>query len=298
MGEFAAGWKEYEWRWRRRESPGAGEFPAPWWLGKEDLRGRTILLHAEQGLGDTLQFCRYARLVEACGAKVVLQIEPALRALLGTLAGVSQIVVPGEPLPPFDFHCPLLSLPLALGTTLDNIPAEIPYLHADRKKVARWQGKLGRRTQPRIGLAWSGNPSQTKDRNRSLPLAALEALLELPVQFVCLQKEIRPGDAPALQRHPQLLHFENAIGDFSDTAALVECCDLVIAVNSSVAHLAGALGKPVWIPLAFVPDWRWLLGREDSPWYPGARLFRQSRPGQWDDVVRRMARELERLPGR
>ena len=294
-GDFAAGWKEYEWRWKGAESPGQRDFPVPLWLGKEDLRGKTILLHAEQGLGDTLQFCRYAARVQARGAKVILQVDRALRSLMGSLAGVVQIVAPGEALPPFDLHCPLLSLPLAFGTTLESIPAGNPYLHAGPEKVSRWERKLGARTRPRIGLAWSGNPGQAKDRNRSLPLSAIEPLLALPLQFICLQKEIRASDADALHRHPQLLHFENDIGDFSDTAALAQLCDMVIAVNSSVAHLAGAIGKPVWIPLAFVPDWRWLLGRDDSPWYPTARLFWQSRPGQWDDVVGRMTRELERL---
>jgi len=292
-GDLAAGWKEYEWRWKLADAPGRHAFPAPLWTGKEDLHARTILLHAEQGLGDTLQFCRYAALVHARGAKVILQVDRALRTLLETIPGVSQVVVFGEALPRFDFHCPLLSLPLAFGTTLETIPADIPYLRAHPEKISRWQAKLGPRSQPRIGLAWSGNPGQGKDRNRSLSLAALEPLLGLPAQFVCLQKEIRASDAEALKRHPHLLHFENDIGDFSDTAALAESCDMVIAVNSSVAHLAGALGKLVWIPLAFVPDWRFLLGRNDSLWYPTATLFWQSSPGRWDDVVARMVEEIQ-----
>jgi len=291
-GDMASGWKEYEWRWKIADSAGQRQFPAPWWRG-EDLRGKTILLHAEQGLGDTLQFCRYAALVRARGATVILQVDRALRSLLESQAGVWQVVVPGETLPHFDFHCPLLSLPLAFGTTLETIPADIPYLHADPEKISRWQEKLGARTRPRIGLAWSGNPGQAKDRNRSMPLAALEPLLGLTAQFICLQKEMRASDADALERHPQLLHFENDIGDFSDTAALVELCDMAIAVNSSVAHLVGALGKPLWIPLAFVPDWRFPLGRNDSRWYPTARLFWQTRPGRWNDVVARMAHEIE-----
>ena len=294
-GDFTEGWKEYEWRWKGAEPPGRRDFSVPRWSGKEDLRGKTILLHAEQGLGDTLQFCRYAALVHARGAKVVLQVDRSLESLLESLAGVSQTVAPGEALPHFDFECPLLSLPLAFGTTMQTIPADIPYLHADPAKISHWARKLGAKTRPRIGIAWSDNPGQGKDRNRSLPLAALEPLLALPLQFVCLQKEIRASDADALKRHVQLLHFEYDIADFSDTAALVELCDLAIAVNSSVSHLVGAMGKPVWIPLAFVPDWRFLLGREDSPWYPTARLFWQSRPGQWDDVVARMVAQLQRL---
>jgi hypothetical protein len=293
-GELAAGWKEYEWRWKLADSPGQRHFPVPMWLGADNLRGKTILLHAEQGLGDTLQFCRYAALIHARGAKVILQVDRVLRSLLEPLRGVSQVVVFGETLPHFDFHCPLLSLPLAIGTTLETIPADVPYLRANPESVARWERKLGTRTQPRIGLAWSGNPGQAKDRNRSLPLEAIEPLLALPAQFVCLQKEIRARDADVLKRHPRLLHFENDIGDFSDTAALAELCDMAIAVNSSVAHLVGGLGKPVWIPLAFVPDWRFLLGRDDSLWYPTARLFWQSSPGRWDDVVARMVREIER----
>ncbi|MEO8157424.1 MAG: tetratricopeptide repeat protein [Betaproteobacteria bacterium] len=291
-GELAAGWKEYEWRWKLAESPGGRNIPAPLWHGHEDLRGKTILLHAEQGLGDTLQFCRYVTLVQARGAIVILEVDAALKSLLASLAGVTKIVVFGDALPPCDYHCPLLSLPLAFATTLETIPAGIPYLYAEPAAIAHWQKKLGQKRLPRIGIAWSGNPAQAKDRNRSLPLEAIEPLLALPLQFVCLQKEIRTGDAQALERHAQLLHFESEIGDFGDTAALVEACDLVIAVNSVVAHLAGAMGKAVWIPLAFVPDWRFLLDREDSPWYPGARLFRQSRPGQWDDVVARMVAEI------
>lgn len=291
-GDLAAGWKEYEWRWKLADAPRARTLPAALWLGREDLRGKTILLHAEQGLGDTLQFCRYAALVQARGAEAVLEVDARLKSLLASLAGVAQIVAFGDALPHCDYHCPLLSLPLAFGTTLENIPARIPYLYANPDLSERWGRKLGPKRLPRVGIAWSGNPGQAKDRNRSLPLAALEPLLALPLQFISLQKEIRVSDAAALGRHPQLLHFENDIGDFSDTAALVEACDLVIAVNSVVAHLAGAMGKTVWVPLAFVPDWRFLLDREDTPWYPRMRLFRQSRPGQWEDVVARMAAQL------
>ena len=296
--DFARGWREYEWRWQLPSRYRLPDYPAPRWTGKEDVRGKTVLLHAEQGLGDTLQFCRYADAMVARGARVILQVDRPLVRLLSTLDGISLVAGLDEALPPFDFHIPMLSLPLALATTPETIPVRIPYLRADPKDVATWEARLGARRMPRIGLAWAGNPSQAKDRDRSMPLASLASLLALPVQFVSLQKEMRDADAAELARHAGLLHFGPELGDFADTAALAQCCDLVIAVNSSVAHLAGAIGKPVWIPLPFAPDWRFVVGRDDSAWYPTAKLFWQSRPGEWGEVVGRMVMELnERRTG-
>lgn len=293
LGDFARGWQEFEWRWQTDQyRPARRDFPQPLWLGKEDLQGRTILLHAEQGLGDTLQFCRYAQAVAARGATVLLEVQPALKAALTGLSGVSRILAQGEPLPEFDCHCPLLSLPLAFATTVAQIPAELRYVRANPQRVAQWQARLGERTKPRVGLAWSGNASFGNDRNRSIALEALAKILSASAHFISLQKEIRPADLPAMAAHPEIAHFGAELVDFADTAALIEQLDYVITVDTAVAHLAGALGKTVWILLPFNADWRWLLERDDTPWYPTARLFRQARLGAWDEVVARVAQEL------
>lgn len=293
MGDYERGWREYEWRWKRSPLMDQMKLVAqPLWLGEPPLAGKTILLHAEQGLGDTLQFCRYAPLLAAQGARVVLEVPPSLKAVCQTLAGVDTLLAAGEALPPFDLHTPLLSLPLALGTRLDSIPAEVPYLHADAQKVAAWKALLGQRTRPHIGLAWSGNPAHKKDRSRSLSFAELAELIDASAEFICLQKEIRSEDEEAVRRQANLLIVSERLKDFADTAALIEALDLVITVDTSVAHLAGAMGKPVWILLPFAPDWRWLLDRADSPWYPSARLFRQPQPGLWAPVMAELRRAL------
>lgn len=284
-GDFARGWVEYEWRWQASDAETAPAFPQPPWLGREDLAGRTLLLHAEQGYGDTLQFCRYARLVADRGARVILQAQPPLLTLLARLAGPAQVIAPGDPLPPFDFHCPLMSLPLALGTELSSIPAETPYLSADPAETAAWRARLGETRAPRVGLAWSGRPTHRNDMNRSIRLAELAPLLTPGAEFIGLQKDVRAEDRAALAAMPAIRQFGGQLRDYADTAALIACLDLVITVDTSVAHLAGALGKPVWILLPSDPDWRWLLGRSDSPWYPSARLFRQTRVHEWSDPI-------------
>lgn len=284
-GDFARGWAEYEWRWKANDAEAAPAFPQPLWLGREDLTGRTVLLHAEQGYGDTLQFCRYARLVADRGARVILQVQPPLRSLLTRLTGPAQVIARGDPLPPFDSQCPLMSLPLALGTGLASIPADIPYLSADRSETAAWRTRLGATNTPRVGLAWSGRPTHRNDMNRSIRLAELAPLFTGGAEFFSLQKEIREEDRRYLASTPALRHYGERLRDYADTAALIACLDLVITVDTSVAHLAGALGKPVWILLPSDPDWRWLLEREDSPWYPTARLFRQTRIHDWNDPV-------------
>ena len=298
LGDFAAGWPEYEWRWKQPEWRTEGErFKGPRWLGGESLAGKTILLHAEQGLGDTLQFCRYAPAVAETGATVLLEVQSPLKELLSTLGGIRQIFARGEALPPFDFHCPLMSLPLAFGTTLGTIPAAVPYIRADAVRARQWDEKIGRNGRPRVGIACSGRPTHRDDRNRSIPLRHFAPLLAQDLQLVSLQKDIRPEDRKMLEETPGILNFADDLKDFSDTAALAETMDLVITVDTSVAHLAGAMGKPVWILLPFAPDWRWLLNREDSPWYPSATLFRQSKTGEWDDVFGRIAANLASFIG-
>jgi tetratricopeptide (TPR) repeat protein len=287
-GDDAAGWAEYEWRWRRREAPPGRGFDRPQWTG-EPLAGRTLLLHAEQGHGDTLQFLRYLPLVAARGGRVLLEVQPALLRLAATVAGAAAVFAQGAPLPAFDCHCPLMSLPLACKTTLATIPARVPYLQADAAARAAWLRRLedGRL---RVGLVWAGDPrphlpaAAVIDRRRSLPLSVLAPLGTVAgVRLISLQK----GSAAAEPRPPGLDLFDPTaeLGDFADTAALVAALDLVISADTAVAHLAGALGRPVWLLSRFDGCWRWLLERDDSPWYPTLRLFRQASPGDWSGVV-------------
>jgi tetratricopeptide (TPR) repeat protein len=295
-GEFEAGWQLYESRWDQPFGQSQRrDFAQPLWLGREPLAGRTVLLHSEQGLGDTIQFCRYARLVAERGARVVLEVPPALVGLMSTLAGVDQIVAQGQALPAFDLHCPLMSLPLALGTRVDTIPASAAYLHSEPQRLAHWRERLGPRRQPlRVGLVWSGSTGNVNDANRSLSLAALLAQLPDAFEYVSLQKELRPADAATLEASG-MRHFGHELRDFSDTAALCDLMDLVISVDTSVAHLSGALGKTTWVLVQYVPDFRWLLGRSDSPWYPSVTLIRQQVDGTWASVLERLQTELLRL---
>ncbi len=334
MGDFALGWQKHEWRWKAKAFMHTQRnFTQPLWLGKEPLRNKTILLHAEQGLGDTIQFCQYAQQVAALGATVILEVQPTLKTLLRDVTGVSHIIARGETLPAFDFHCPLLSLPLVFDTNLDSIPfgnvveeanhsligkillrckrlmgspqpeQATHYVKPDALHKAKWKNKLGHTTLPRIGLVWSGNSIHKDDKNRSIPLSDFLPLINkqsqtaLPMQFHCLQKELRPSDQALLtqlnqQNKIDIAFIGNELKDFSDTAALVDLMDLVITVDTSIAHLAGAMGKPVWILLPFSADWRWLTNRNDSPWYPSARLFRQAAIGDWSGVMRDVQREL------
>jgi predicted O-linked N-acetylglucosamine transferase (SPINDLY family) len=298
LGDFDNGWKEYEWRWQTDDFKNyVRHFSKPQWFGEESLRGKTILLHNnEQGLGDTLQFCRYAKQVADLGAQVILEVPKTLLALLAKLEGVSQLIAQGSTLPAFDFHCPLLSLPLAFKTRLDSIPANIPYLFSEPDKVKQWQTVLGEKIKPRIGLVWSGNAAQKNDHNRSLALHKLLPLLTPDYQFISLQKELRDTDRELLMQQPLLQYYGEQINDFTDTAALCELMDVVISVCTSVAHLAAAMGKPTWILLSYSPDWRWLMDRCDSPWYPTVRLFRQNQRGDWQGVIERLQHELITLP--
>jgi tetratricopeptide (TPR) repeat protein len=291
LGDFARGWPDYEWRWKRDSELKPRDFAQPQWRG-ENLIGKTILLHAEQGYGDIIQFIRYLPMVVAKGGQVVLEIPDDLKPLIGCIDGVTAIVRRGAPLPPFDLHCPLMSLPLAFGTTLETIPAPVPYLQAPIEQREQWRARLGATHAPRVGLVWSGKPTHKNDRNRSIPLTLLAPLLQTPgVTFVSLQKEYRETDRAALAAAP-LVRLDHALADFADTAAAIAALDLVIAVDTAVAHLAGAMGKPLWLLLPAIGDWRWLQDRPDSPWYPAARIFRQPRIGDWPSALADIAREL------
>ena len=307
QGDLQNGWREFEWRWKNKDcvtSREKREFRQPLWRGEEPIDGKTIVVHCEQGLGDTIQFCRFLTLLARRGAKVIFEVPPPLAQLLRSLPGVAQWVLPGEPLPPFDYCCPLLSLPTAFQTSLGTIPSEIPYLRARPERVQYWRERLGERTKPRVGLVWSGGFRRDQpelwpvNNRRNIPLAKLTALKHPAIDFYSLQKgqpaqseladSLASGwDGPVLVDHVSELH------SFEETAALIEQLDLVISVDTSTAHLAGALGKPVWILNRFDTCWRWLRDRSDSPWYPSVRLYRQERRGDWDEVIQRVRSDLE-----
>lgn len=291
-GDFAAGWAQYEWRWASELKVEARQFSEPLWTGKQSLQGKTILLHAEQGFGDTVQFCRYAALVKESGGKVLLEIQPQLLSVLTGLNGVDTLIARGSSLPEFDYHCPLLSLPKAFATEEKTIPAAIPYLHAEAKQVNLWRTRLGPSSKPRVGMVWAGSLDHQNDHNRSIPLGQLVEIIQPEMQFYSLQKDLRDGDQPLLDQFPQIECLGPYIHDFNDTVALIALMDVVITVDTAVAHLAGAMGKPVWILLPYSPDWRWMLNRDDSLWYPTAKLFRQSAIGDWSSVVREVNQAL------
>jgi tetratricopeptide (TPR) repeat protein len=312
LGDFANGWSEFEWRWR---NPGSAitrdrrHSQVALWLGEQSIDGKTILLHAEQGLGDTLQFARYAALVAGLGARVLLEVPLQLRALLTGIKGVERTFARGDPLPAFDFQCPLMSLPLAMKTTMATVPAQTPYLQAEPVKSEQWRRRLGERRGLRVGLVWSGGfrPNQPEvwavNRRRNIPLAAFASLARPDVEFHSLQQgESAEAELGRLMGSnwggPQLIDHAGRIADFSDTAALIANLDLVIAVDTAVAHLAGAMGVPVWILNRFDACWRWLRERADSPWYPTARLYRQRRPGDWQHVLAEVHRDLHTAASR
>jgi hypothetical protein len=298
LGDFAAGWRGYESRWRvgalaaRRRA-----FTVPLWLGQQSLAGKTILLHAEQGFGDTLQFVRYVPAILARGGKIVLEVQSKLVRLLSRIPDVDAVVAHGEPLPPVDFHCPLLSLPLACATELTTIPAEVPYIVPDAEEVAAWRARLPRRRRL-IGLTWSGERSHDNDLNRSISLAMLAPLLDLDLHdatLVSLQHEVREADLPTLQSRANIHDAGTKFHDFADTAAVIASLDAVISVDTAVAHLAGAMAKPLWLMLPFAADFRWLRERPDSPCYPTARFYRQSAFGNWENVVQAVRHDVAQL---
>jgi tetratricopeptide (TPR) repeat protein len=295
-GQLETGWQKYEWRWERpRIKASKRAFAQPLWRGDFSIDGKTILLHAEQGLGDTLQFCRYAALVSKLGAKVVLEVPSELMRLMSTLHGVDQLIEAGQALPPFDCHCPLLSLPLAFNTDLASIPAKTPYLFADPHATREWDARIAAQAQGRlkVGLVWAGGHRphvaelRKNDARRSITFERLAPVLDVPnVQFFSLQKGPAALQLARNDPHARVVDYTEELDDFADTAALVANLDLVISVDTSTAHLAGALDKPVWILNRFDSCWRWMLKRTDSPWYAQARLFRQPALGDWDSVIR------------
>jgi hypothetical protein len=296
QGDFAGGWSDYEARWQQ-----AGfalpPYKQPRWNGSP-LGGKTILLWAEQGLGDTVQFIRYAPLVKQRGGRIIVASQPALIRLLQSCPGIDQLVAKDTPPPPFDVYAPLMSVPGIMGTTMTNVPGTVPYLHADPTLVEHWRRELAALKGFKIGIAWQGNPGYRKDRFRSVPLAYFEPLSRISgVQLLSLQKGPGTEQLAALNPRWPVLdlggRLDEASGPFRDTAAIMQVLDLVIASDSVVAHLAGALGVPVWVALPRMPDWRWMLHREDSPWYPTMRLFRGTRDGQWGDVFEGIARAVE-----
>ena len=294
LGDFARGWAEYEWRWRCKGNPERGYPTRPQWSG-EALSGKTILIQTEQGFGDSFQFLRYVPIVAARGAKVVLAVPGPLLRLAEALPGVKGVVTENDPLPDFDFFCPLLSLPGIFETSVETIPAAVPYLSPPRETAAAWETRLAAETGLKVGLVWSGNPANRMNRRRSIPLAALQPLWRIPrVRWYSLQVG-SPNEEIIRAPHQPIVDFSPLLTDFAETAAAIRHLDLVISVETAVAHLAGALGQKVWVPLTTVPAWRWLLGRDDSPWYPTMRLFRQAAPGDWIPVVDALGKELREM---
>ena len=299
LGDFAAGWRKYEWRWQANNAaPILTHAGRARWTGAESLDGKTIFLAPEQGFGDTLMFVRYAPLLAQRGAKVTVGVHAPLTALVATMAGIT-VMSDGDKMSTADFQCSLLNLPGALKTDLSNIPANVPYLRTVAAYDDKWRGSVPRDRRLRVGLVWAGGHQFDRDDKRSIRLTDFSGLLSNPdITFVSLQRDVRDYDAATLAKYPDLLHFGERLQDFSDTASVIAQLDLVISVDTSVAHLAGALGKPLWMLLPFVPDFRWLLERDDSPWYPSARLFRQPRIGDWASVIERVRGELATLASR
>lgn len=292
LGEYLEGWQLYEHGWEAKNSP-RGErrqCKQPLWLGDAPVEGKRVLLTAEQGFGDVIQFSRYALMVEEMGADVILEAPAPLIKLIRTIGPQFKVIERGQAFDDYDFYCPYMSLPLAFRTTVETIPQPVPYLHVDQANSFLPEKEDG---CLRVGLVWSGSLTHTRDQKRSIPLSKFSNFLDLPVEFHCLQKEIRPDDVAVLENDARIILHTADLHDFSDTANLVDAMDVVISVDTSVAHLAGALGKQVWILLPRIPDYRWMLDREDSPWYPTAKLFRQSGFGDWEEVLARVKAELE-----
>ena len=296
LGDFEKGWAGREWGRKCAAATFVDRaFARPAWLGETPVAGKTILLHGDEGLGDTIQFARYAALVAGLGARVILEVHDAVHPLLSGIEGVALCLKNGAALPDFDLHCPLSSLPLAFATRLETIPAPRSYLPAPPEaRVREWQARLGTHTKLRVGLVWSGNPAHNNDRSRSVPLAMMAPLLDVDARFVSLQKDPRPADQTVLHEKSEIIDLTALLTDFVETAALIACLDLVITVDTSVAHLAGAMGRPTWILLPYTPDYRWLLDRDDSPWYPSVRLFRQDARCDYAEVLARVRDELRK----
>ena len=297
LGDYDQGWKDYEWRWRARikELAPPRQITQPLWDGSP-LNGRTILLHAEQGFGDAIQFARYIPMVVQRGGRILLEVPRELAGLMRNTPGIAQVIPRGDALPSFDLHCPLMSLARVFGTTLESIPSQFPYLFPSAASVANWKNKIAAdQAKLKVGVVWAGSPKHNQDRQRSMTTELLAPLAEIKdATFYSLQK-----GGPSRQPPPpgvNWIDLTSSLHDFSDTAALITNLDLVIAVDTAVAHLSGALAKPTWILVPFNPDWRWLLHRTDSPWYPTVRLFRQKSRNDWPSVVRLVVEDLLRMP--
>jgi hypothetical protein len=296
LGDFTTGWPAFEWRWASAERLNIGaprNFAQPLWLGAQSLAGKRLFIHSEQGLGDTIQFSRYATACAASGATVILEAQGPLLEVLTTLKGPAQLIAKGTIPPPFDYHCPIMSLPLAFNTTPNTMPAAPHYLQADTTRVEQWRALLGEPKRPRVGLVWSGNSNNPIDRRRSIALSSWLPHLPPELDYFCLQKDIRDADREALE-DSDVFSFDDDLMDFKSTAALCECMDLVLSVDTSLLHLSGALGKRTWLLLPYVSDWRWMRDREDTPWYPSVKLYRQTTPGDWNGVFARVAADLRR----
>ncbi|MGC1776832.1 MAG: tetratricopeptide repeat protein [Xanthobacteraceae bacterium] len=299
LGDFRRGWPKYEYRWQCKQYASARpNFPRPVWRGDQDLSGKTILLCAEQGMGDAIQFVRYAPLIAARGAKVLVGAHRPLAAVLSSVPGVAQVIADGESLPDFDLYCPLLSLPLAFGTELATIPSTVPYIRPQPDRVTRWEGRVPQNGRLRVGVCWAGTSLHRGDRHRSIPIETFAKIMSVGgVDFVSLQKDVSDTQSAILREHG-VLQLGQEFADFADTAAVIAMLDLVISVDTSVAHLAGAMGRATGVLIPFSPDFRWLLERTDSPWYPTMRFYRQSAIGRWETPVNRLHAELEAVARR
>jgi tetratricopeptide (TPR) repeat protein len=297
IGNFADGWQGREWgRKSRRVSFVDRKFVQPRWFGEAPIAGKTILLHSDEGFGDTIQFSRYIAMVAELGARVILELPPALESLLAGMKGVSRCVPKNAELPDFDLHCPLSGLPLAFKTELETIPAAGSYLPPPPEaRLSAWQERLGAHDRLRVGLVWSGSPLHGNDRNRSMSLRQMSAIFDDRACFYSLQKDPRPEDRAVLSECSDVIDLTEDLTDFAETAALISHLDLVVTVDTGVAHLAAALGSPTWILLTHTPDFRWLLDRDDSPWYPSVRLFRQDERRTYDSALARVREELGAL---
>lgn len=292
-GEYLEGWRLYEWRWRSKGFPDRPrQYPQPLWLGERSLAGKRLFIFGEQGFGDSIQFCRYVDKCKELGAYVILQVFPTLTKLMKSLVGADHVISTTDPIPDFDFYCPMMSLPHAFRTTLQSIPLKTPYLSVDESSKLPWQRLLGEHSERlKIGVCWKGNPHQANDRNRSMPLDAIMPLLTRDHQWVCLQKDLTTDEKRTLQ-HLAVTVVAERLHSFYETAAIISTLDLVITVDTSVAHLAGALHKPVWVLLTRQADFRYMDNRTDSPWYPTMTLFRQVRSGQWMTVIQEVCKRL------
>ncbi len=296
LGEYESGWKKYEARWENtgiRQVVKTGDFTDKQWRGETSLRGKTLYVYWEQGLGDTLQFCRYIPLLAEDGINILFEVQKPFKDLMELQFGHIATILTEEPEDGFDYVCPLLSLPLAFRTTLETIPAPTRYLAAQEAKVAQWRAHLPAKRKPRIGLVWSGSLTHGNDILRSIPAELLATLFSDDYEFICLQKEIRPQDKLWLEKNPCISEYSADLQDFADTAALCELMDIVISVDTSVAHLAGALGKPLWLLLSFTSEWRWMHQRTDNLWYPSARLYRQPRQNEWQEILHQVRADLD-----